>query len=220
MILIGIALPWSFQYPASWRTYRRPHECITNLSGWPCVKQHFCISNSLCVRFAAHPVHYSYAASRRTEQRQHSTWITEQSCSCLRESSRCMATCCCFCSCRRRRRYPRNSRFARQAKHCRPEAATERGPRQQCRPVSGTRHDCFNTPSVFAEQKTQRGRAGDLFQRAREPWIGRAICFWNVNVGLNAPRRPKRHGRFPTKYILVVPVIPQKTVSSNRDEFP
>lgn len=68
---------------------------------------------------------------------------------------------------RHHRRYPRNSRFARQAKHCRPEAATKRGPRQ-CRLVSGSRHDCFNTPRFRKEQRdTRGGRPGDLFERAR-----------------------------------------------------
>lgn len=68
---------------------------------------------------------------------------------------------------RHHRRYPRNSRFARQAKHCRPEAVTKRGPRQ-CRLVSGSRHDYFNTSRFCKEQRdTRGGRVGDLFERAR-----------------------------------------------------
>lgn len=53
----------------------------------PCVKQYFCISNSRCVRLAAHSVSYSYAVSaytqrgREREHRDHlPAWNTEQSC--------------------------------------------------------------------------------------------------------------------------------------------
>lgn len=133
-ILIFIQIAPAWRVPVAIFVSRGPCEYKRN-AGHPCVKQHFCISNSRCVRLAAHSVSYSYAVSSHTgsegereRERKHGgrrdhppAWNTEQSCTVrLRERSRCMATCCCC-----HRRYPRNSRFARQAKHCRPEADGE-----------------------------------------------------------------------------------------------
>ena len=61
---------------------------------------------------------------------------------------------------------------------------TKRGPRQ-CHPVSGSRHDCFNTLRFCSvSSKRQPGRALKIYSNVCESRESdREMCFWNVNIG-------------------------------------
>lgn len=79
---------------------------------------------------------------------------------------------------------------------------TERGPRQ-CRPVSGSRHDCFNTlRSAFARARDDRPCAEDLFEYAKvENQTGDVFLkckYWIKHVA----RKWEKLGRFSAKYCL------------------
>lgn len=150
----------------------------------PCVKQHFCISNSRCVRLAAHSVSYSYDASTYTER---ARWTHRPSadvkCGTIARSASTKVPGAWTPAAAAVTLEIRDSQDRRNIAGRKP---TKRGPRQ-CRPVSGSRHDCFTHP---VPGKRQRGCVGDLFERAKAE--DRLMCFCNVNVELNVPFKNRK----------------------------